>query len=438
MLFLWTAGLSVRGLGMGFRTTHPPPRHHRIATRACGFCHGVMTSIRPTVRQCVSDATNTNQGDRSDPAMLEHEEEDFFLRQVELTTRNVLSAPHSHHLVTKDDILKLPSRDREAVGIARHLETRLQAFRRNNDCPRCWMQRAHCICAQCPPIVVSTAAAAATVTKTQMATTTTTTTSLLSPRPIIRRIFLILHHKEIALKVDTAKLILAAFPQECRLVVGGIGSQYQESMRELEDAVNQNPDRCLVLFPDESARTYEELLEEVEKIGLAGATTDSTTCTTTTSPPDPENGWDLVVLDGTWAQARKFHQRYFPEPSSSTSSQRGPWRVQLSAEAVEELGRQSSATTAETSSDQESPPVLVEGHQLRRHSIAWRQIGTFEATRLFLRDVGLAHRGTTNTTDDNADHPQETLPFWSKIQPYQEIANRAARKELGPPRVVQK
>ncbi len=286
--------------------------------------------------------------------------EDSFLHQVEVTTQNVLLA-HSQ-LIQKDDILNLPGHAREAVGIARHLDTRLQAFRRNNDCPRCWMQRAHCICSQCPPVPI--------------------------PAPI-RRIFLIVHHKEIALKVDTAKLILAAFPQECRLVVGGIGPEYQDSMQEMLSAIEQAPHRCLLLFPDETATTYEDLLEELRL-----------DCST---KEDEDIGWDLIVLDGTWAQARKFSQRYFPEG--------GPRRVQLSVEAVERLDQNVGES--------------VDGHQLRRHSIAWRQIGTFEATRLFLRDVDMAHGTAPNGGDTS----------WAKIQSYQVIANRAAQRELGPPRI---
>lgn len=353
------------------------------------------------------------------------EDENFFLEQVENTVQNVLSA-HSH-LVTKDDILTLPRQEREAVGVARHLDTRLQAFRRSNACPRCWMQRAHCICSQCPPV------------------------SPLRPLPNnhdhhnripIRRIFLILHHKEIALKVDTAKLLLAAFPQESRLVVGGIGPEYQASMQELREAVDQHPEQCLVLFPDDTARTYEELLlEDEEMIGSDGLTAGDRSSHVNRSSHGNSNrninngisqqGWDLVVLDGTWAQARKFHQRYFPE-----TSQGGPRRVQLSAEAVEKLGRTSS------SSFDDAGVGTVEGHQLRRHSIAWRQIGTFEATRLFLRDVGLAH--TTNPPtfppDGSATSPvdPDDNAVWSKIQSYQEIANAAAQRELGPPRLSTK
>lgn len=313
--------------------------------------------------RCSTSSSSPCTLSASPKAIVEDDEcfqEDFFLRQVEQTVHKVLSS-HSH-LQEKDDILTLPRQDREALGIARHLMERLQAFGRSQDCPKCWMQRAHCICNQCPPVPLQNLP--------------------------LRRIFLVMHHKEIALKVDTAKLILAAFPQECRLVVAGIGPEYQDSMAELMEALQNSA--SLVLFPDENAVTYQELV---------GGSNESGGVHTTKIP---DLGWDLIVLDGTWAQARKFYKRYFTDSPAR--------RVQLSDEAVQAL-----------SLDDENNNG-GDGHQLRRHVITWKQIGTFEATRLFLRDVARVH------------HPGEDS-VWSKIQVYQTIANNAARRELGPPRV---
>lgn len=287
-------------------------------------------------------------------------DEDFFLRQVETTVQKVLSSCSSlDDKKEEDNILALPFHQREAVGVARHLHKRIQALRRNNDCPRCWMQRAHCICPNCPPATMPT--------ESQK----------------LKRIFLLMHHKEIAMKIDTAKLILAAFPHQCRLVVGGIGPEYQDSMKEMMQAM-QNNTNCLVLFPDENARTFQEIVaaEESKNHG-------------TSSNGDE---WDVIVLDGTWAQARKLHARYLSEDG-------GPRRVQLSEEAVQMLQEQKGDNR---------------GHQLRRHSITWRQVGTFEATRIFLRDF---------FWDSHQDPP-----VWEQIQNYQEIANQAAKRELGPPR----
>ena len=123
---------------------------------------------------------------------------------------------------------------------------------------------------------------------------------------------------------------------------------------------------------------------------------------------DNSGGWDIIVVDGTWAQARKLFSRYLPDEGEG-----GPRRVQLSDQALERL--QSS-----TEYGSRNP-----GYQLRRHSVAWRQIGTFEATRLFLRDL---------FTGVGSDVPTGEGRFWDDIEAYQEIANQAARRELGPPR----
>jgi DTW domain-containing protein YfiP len=290
---------------------------------------------------------------------------DDFLKQVEETVERVLSQADSSR-----DIMDLEPAEREALGVARHLDRRLVNLRRNDDCPACWMQRKHCICQQCKPVDTL-------------------------PKSKLGRIFLIMHHKEIGLKIDTAKLILASFPTKCRLVIGGIGPDYQNSMKEFQQALEQNK-QCLVLFPDDSAKTFSEIIEQNHHSQQDVQSNEG------------QESWDLIVIDGTWAQARKLNARYLPEHAEG-----GPRRVQLSPQAVAMLER-------ETTDGSANP-----GHQLRRHSTTWRQVGTFEATRLFLRDLLL---------DDYPESSAAITP-WGQMESYQEIANEAARKELGPPRL---
>jgi DTW domain-containing protein YfiP len=190
------------------------------------------------------------------------------LDQVEITVQKVLDKHSASH-----DILNLSPPERQAVGVARNLHKRLTALSRNNDCRRCWLQQKHCICSQCPPLEGSI--------------------------PKIWRLFLLIHHKEVCLAVDTARLILSSFPDTCRLVVGGIGPEFQESMAEMLDAV-QNERNCLVLFPADNAKTFGEL--EASHLEDGSGVRSSTS----------DERWDVIVIDGTWSQARKLHARYIP------------------------------------------------------------------------------------------------------------------------------
>ena len=269
-----------------------------------------------------------------------------FLNEVEQSVANVL---HKHG--TSSDITLLPPEERESVGVARNLDSRLKALARNNDCRRCWLQRAHCVCDKCPSLEEGG--------------------PVLKPK--VKRLFLLMHHKEICLAVDTAKFILAGLPETSRLVVGGLASPYQDSMREMEEAIKG--DKCLVLFPTEEARTF----DEIEQNGNL----------------ESAEGWDIIVIDGTWAQARKLHSRYVSNVK----------HVELSDEAVNVLAQASGGENV--------------GHQLRRHPIKWREVSTLEATRLFCNDM-------VNSND--VAHP------WDALASYQKNGDAAARTQLGPPR----
>jgi DTW domain-containing protein YfiP len=86
---------------------------------------------------------------------------------------------------------------------------------------------------------------------------------------------MVMHDREIALAVDTAKLAFLAFPSRARGVVGGLRLQpHAEAMR----ASLERGDAC-VLYPTEEAMTADEL------VAL-----------------HPDKKWDVVVLDGTWKQ----------------------------------------------------------------------------------------------------------------------------------------
>mmetsp|Transcript_28489 Transcript_28489/g.60693 ORF Transcript_28489/g.60693 Transcript_28489/m.60693 type:complete len:481 (+) Transcript_28489:15-1457(+) len=326
-------------------------------------------------------------------------------------------------LNTHQNILNFPPKDREAIGVVSNLEGRLRGLANSGDCRRCWLQKRHCICEHCVPLEGNE--------------------SLNNNKrgiPNVKRLFLLTHHKEIGLTVDTAKLILSTFPTTTRLVVSGIGREFQPSMGEMLDAVSNAANsshshtttdgdggsgddrhktngggKCLILFPTEDATTFDDIKEDILKKKDAGSIMDEQTSSSINN--DIDEGWDVVVIDGTWSQARKMHAKYLQESEGCL------YRVQLSDEAVKVLGGSPDSSLHADGDDGSvaSSRNIAKGHQLRRHPIKWREISTLEATRLLLNDMH---------TDGQFEEHSNAMAY------YQEIGNDAAKRQLGPPRVV--
>lgn len=221
--------------------------------------------------------------------------------------------------------------------------------------------------------------------------------------------------------VDTAKLLLSTFPNKSRLVVAGIGREHQPSMEEMLDAVhgvnaNDRSKKCLVLFPSEGALTFAEIEEKAKNKALEAD--DGSNC-------DQQYVYDVVVIDGTWSQARKMYNRYIPSEEDG-----GPQRVQLSDDAVATLNGDNVETGAKPADaywyDNEDNQ-RISGHQLRRHPTKWREIATCEATRLLLRDM---------MADDFTSSDENVVTPWGALAKYQNVANAAALRQIGPPRVA--
>lgn len=354
-----------------------------------------------------------------------------FVRQVEDTVRNVLQkygAGSQEDSIDKGPqeqktrrsartkgkrtsrVDHIPPEDRETVLIARCLSGRLAHARQHNVCPHCWLQRPdHCFCSQCPAVPVLD-------------------DNLDTSKLGIRRIFLLLHYREVFMGVDTAKLILKAFPETTRLVIAGIPAQYQASMAELEDAsrMSSSPRRrkLCVLFPDEAAKTIGELQEEYDSSSSGTTGDDTDVVLDTITPRKQENdtqGWDVVVIDGTWQQARRMKLRYFPGDESSSSPSSYPMfpTVKLSPAALALLQDDNDDHGDKKSGSSSSS--LPAGHQLRKHSIPWKRIATFEALRLFLVDCSLLLTAATKTST-----PPTTPEWLIQIQDLVRIANQAA------------
>ena len=116
--------------------------------------------------------------------------------------------------------------------------------------------------------------------------------------------------------VDTAKLLLSTFPTKSRLVVSGIGREHQPTMGEMLDAVHgsgsNNAPKCLVLFPSEDALTFDKI--EAMEVLVAKAKDAGS------GESDHDRQYDVVVIDGTWAQARNDVQSIYTQRGGRRAS----------------------------------------------------------------------------------------------------------------------
>ena len=192
---------------------------------------------------------------------------------------------------------------------------------------------------------------------------------------------------------------MSTYPETTRLVVSGLGPEHQPSMAEMLESVKAAKNKvgkCLILFLTDNSLVFDEIKEDMRSKAAHDI-------------HDIEEGWDVIVIDGTWSQARKMYAKYLKEYSGGYL-----YRVQLSDTAIKTLNDIGNSSTSNDTID------TSKGHQLRRHPIQWRAIATLEATRLLLDDM----------------HTEGQFEEASKaMSHYQNLGNNAARTQLGPPRI---
>jgi DTW domain-containing protein YfiP len=281
--------------------------------------------------------------------------------------------------------------DRETVEVARVLSERIRRAFDRNDCPRCWLPHASCICPLTPAVSGDNKDSGKDSEQTLRC---------------VNRIFVLMHQKEICLTVDTAKMILAAYPENCRLVVAGIGPEYQDSMKELNDALQQQngggatvetPSCVVILFPSPDATTVTDSVP-LQTMLRAGKKVD------------------VVVIDGTWKQARKIYHRYIHQerPSPHSNKNNNLVHIRLTDRALAQIAGGSSSDRQGGGSGH-----CGDGRQLRPHPEAWREIGTCAATRYLLQDLEGDDGNIGSTEGRYGDHV---------LAQYQARVNEAVQK----------
>jgi len=100
-----------------------------------------------------------------------------------------------------------------------------------------------------------------------------------------------MHHKEELRSSNTGKLLMRFFPGSAKFIHGD-----PESVKELERRIhhsqNSSDTRCVVLFPSEQSLEVSEFTDMFQNTGNE----------------DEIINWDIIVIDGTWRQAKKLNR----------------------------------------------------------------------------------------------------------------------------------
>ena len=139
-----------------------------------------------------------------------------------------------------------------------------------NRCPNCWHDTHCCICQHLQPITVSWNA----------------------PVCINICICILMHHKEYLCAGNSAKLLLSLLPHHTKLYIFG----KQGDVDRLEQDIAVVNSHAMILWPGETAISVSEFVDNLSTTSIP--TTSITTPTTI----------HVIVLDGTYTQARNMHK----------------------------------------------------------------------------------------------------------------------------------
>ena len=262
--------------------------------------------------------------------------------------------------------------------------------------------------------------------------------SMVRPLPLpqyIQRIYILTHHKEIGMMIDTMKLLLCAYPDICQVVIGGIPSQYQTSMKDMM-ALLQGTEHCndthgttktLILFPSTDAIPFAAYHSQQQQQQQQQVQEQLARDSPTTSHPM----YNIIVIDATWEQARRLYHRHIVPPQTSSSSSNSKNNTSLVHIQLSETSLQSLQEQQQHATQPEGVATTIQmmGQQLRPHPISVREIATAHAVQLLLNDVITTTIDTSSETLASKQwslerHRQQQQTFHQ----YQQIAMDTALK----------
>ena len=195
-------------------------------------------------------------------------------------------------LIDAQRILGGPS-GRQRTAVAQQVQHKLLQLRSGRRCERCWLASAHCVCHQLQP---------------------------LAPLQSVRRVFTVLSARELGSVANSCATFHAACPEHARWAVAGLPG---EAWAEVEAAVASG---ALILFPSPGALPVRRANAGAER---------------SISPLQASGPVDLVVPDGTWAEATQINLRLPAEAP----------RVVLTEAAAEGRGEAVAASVADAGAD---------------------------------------------------------------------------------------
>ncbi|KAK3250517.1 hypothetical protein CYMTET_40108 [Cymbomonas tetramitiformis] len=248
--------------------------HRKLVPRSSLRARSSRVIRAATCSDCspkMSKAASDGQVYKSAPASPE-------IQRLSIEVDRVLTTSPSGAPTTREgwDIRAYPPKQRATVQTARKLARKL-SYLHGGTCERCWLQGPQCICQQVLPL------------------------------PFRHRLWIYTHHDEVLLAADTCKLLLAAYPGKARLIVGDLPKHEEELFQVLQRRGN----KAFVLFPAENASSFAKLAglsSAADGSSEIGVTSHPLSSTRETEDEVPEE-WDIVVLDGTWEQARRLNSR---------------------------------------------------------------------------------------------------------------------------------